>query len=165
MRACGARSRWRSTRRRSSTGYLVGLEGTAMLQRITSPQREYGATMVGLAAGFTRDPYPSHHCDSREAPSNLAGYYDPETDQLIEAIRSARDRETARPLWKEFQERRIEAEPFTPLYYQEVVTESRSRLQGAKPDVRGELVNVSRWWIVPSERDMHGSAAGQPGGV
>ena len=69
--------------------------------------------------------------------------------RLLDVLPSTPDRAEAAPLWRRYQERIIELQPFTYLYFSERMSGLKSTLAGVELDVRGELITAPRWYWDP----------------
>jgi peptide/nickel transport system substrate-binding protein len=134
----------------------------ALTHRARSAERDFDAVLMGLAKGFQLDERPSYHCGLLEHPAQIPGVCDDEIDRLLDALETVPNRASARPLWLAFQRRVAELEPMTPLYYVEMINAVNQRLQGPKPDARGDLTGIARWWIDPEHRARDGERGVRP---
>jgi peptide/nickel transport system substrate-binding protein len=93
------------------------------------------------------------HSRNRDHGFNTAGYANPRADWFMDTLAVTLDRETARPLWREYQRFMVQESPFTVLFYPYHTLAVRHRLQGVEFDAAGGLLaSAPRWWIVPGAR-------------
>jgi peptide/nickel transport system substrate-binding protein len=123
---------------------------------ITSPQRNFQATIVAWESDFRINLRDIYHSDAVGTPNQTASYSNPRVDSLIDAVGLVRTREQAKPIYVELQRILRHEQPWTFLYYYPDLVVMRDRLQGATMDVRGAFVNVQKWWL-------RGPAGGQSG--
>ncbi|HEX9107610.1 MAG TPA: ABC transporter substrate-binding protein [Longimicrobiales bacterium] len=90
------------------------------------------------------------HSQARDKPMQWAGYANPAVDSIIDAAPLTSDRQKATALWRRFQEIMAREQPWTFMYYFPDLVEVRSVLHGTDMDVRGALVNVTKWWRAPA---------------
>jgi hypothetical protein len=57
----------------------------------------------------------------------------------------------AEPVWRAYQNRLVNLQPYTFLYFSDRQNGLNGRLQGVVMDVRGDWQNVREWWIDPQE--------------
>ncbi len=83
---------------------------------------------------------------------NYGHYSSAEADSLMSAAVGAADRETALPLWLDFQELIAADAPMTFLYYPESVVGVSRRLRGVDPHPLTPFNRIEQWWIAPEDR-------------
>lgn len=130
-------------------------EFNTLISRIQDPRsRDFDAVLNSRTTGFRIDDRDSFHCARMDKAYQTAGFCDPAVDRLLDTLPKIVDREAARPLWREYQRRLVEQQPYTFLYHPHSLVGVSARLQGARPDARGALVGAARWWIPPAERQV-----------
>lgn len=133
-------------------------EFNALLARATDARkRDFDAMLLGWKPEFRVDDSDLFACAKRDNPMALSGYCDPRTDALLDSVLVIAGRDAARPVWSRYQRRIAEDQPLTLLFFANRLQGLSRRVQGARPDARGDWVGVDRWWILPSLR-------GGPGG-
>ena len=115
--------------------------------------RDFGGLILGWAHDFNINERDFFHSDAAEGQAfGFSALSDPELDRLLDALPTIADREEARPLWQAYQERIIELQPFTYLYYSRRLGGLDVGLRGVEMDIRGELMTVPRWYWDPESR-------------
>jgi peptide/nickel transport system substrate-binding protein len=130
------------------------LQGSLNAQGVR--ERDFDAAIVAWIDYFRKDDTGILHSDNLDAPYQYVGYSNPEADRLMEQILLTVDREEARPLWQEYQRLIVRDSPYTVLHYPRRMAAVRTRLNDVHMDARGELVNVTEWWIAPRDRRGRG---------
>jgi peptide/nickel transport system substrate-binding protein len=128
------------------------VEWGTMITQITDPARDFDAIVIGWTSDFRYSDRDLFHSNAYDAPYGFSGTRDPEIDRLIEATEATVDRSEALPLWREYQMRLIEVQPYTFLYHVERTAGLTRRLQGAELDARGEWASIRDWWIPADQR-------------
>jgi peptide/nickel transport system substrate-binding protein len=130
------------------------LQGSLNAQGVR--ERDFEAAIVAWIDYFRKDDTGILHSDNLNAPYQYVGYSNPEADRLMEQILLTVDREEARPLWQEYQ-RLIVRDSRTPCCtIRGGWRQCARRLNDVHMDARGELVNVTEWWIAPRDRRGRG---------
>lgn len=112
----------------------------AQAQADRSYEALLGSWGVGLSPDIAGSWLPG-------AAFNIVGYDDPETSRLIEEARAQPTAALATPLWKAAAERIVAAQPYTFLYYYDIVVGVDRRLKGTRIDTYGALQNTWEWWM------------------
>jgi peptide/nickel transport system substrate-binding protein len=128
-------------------------EYNTLIQRLENPARRYDAVVIGWVAEFKIDDEDLFSCEKLDGPYQWSGYCTPRTTQLIQQLPLIVDRDQARPLWSEYQRLIAQDQPYTFLYFQERIEGVSNRLRNVRPDARGDLVGVDRWYILPDQRN------------
>jgi peptide/nickel transport system substrate-binding protein len=133
------------------------VEFNALLGRASDPaRRDFDAMVLGWKPEFRVDDSDLFACGKRDHPMAMAGYCNPATDALLDSVLLVADREAARPVWARYQRQIAADQPFTLLYFANRLQGLSRRVQGARPDARGDWVGVERWWIHPALRGERG---------
>ena len=128
------------------------VEFTALLQQITSEQRDFDGVVMGWGVEFKLDDTDLFHSERGDAPYAWAGTDNPEVDRLLEAIGAAADREEGMALWAEYQQVINEEHPYTYFYFSQRLSGVNSRVRDLEMDARGEWVNIREWYVDPASR-------------
>ena len=129
------------------------LEWQTLLDRINDPQRrDFDAVMIGWRTEIRIDDTDLFHCDKHDEPFQWVSHCDPELDELLERLPLVVDREEAKSLWHEYQERVADAVPYTFVFFQERIHLVHNRLRNVQSDPRGDWVHIDEWYIVPEQR-------------
>ncbi len=127
------------------------VEWGTLLNQINTPEiRDFDGVVIGWVTEFKLDDHDLFHSEEVDQPFGWSGTQDPELDRLIDTLQLVVDREEAIPLWREYQYRLIEVQPYTYLYHIERLAGLNRRLQNVQLDARGEWTNIREWWI-PAE--------------
>ena len=128
-------------------------EYASLLGRVTDPEsRDFDGVILGWVADFRVDEHDLFHSNKGDHPYGWAGTEDEELDRLLDAIPLVVDRDEALPVWRDYQARVLELQPYTYLFYARRLAGVNERLRGVELDARGEWVTVSDWWIPEGER-------------
>jgi peptide/nickel transport system substrate-binding protein len=131
-------------------------ELNTLLARMQNPRdRDFDAVLSTRATSFRIDDRDSFHCSRLEGAFQTAGFCNPEVDRLLDTLPRIVDRDSALPLWREYQRVIAREQPYTFLYHPHFVAGVSNRLRDVGPDARGPLIGVGRWWIAPAERAAH----------
>lgn len=88
---------------------------------------------------------------------NIVSFRDAEVQRLFAEARAQPTHERAAPLWKAAAARIVASQPYTWLYYYDIVVGVSPRLKGVQIDPYGAYQNTWEWWI---PRDQQGRATG-----
>lgn len=136
------------------------LEWTTIAQQITDPsRRDFDGVVLGFTADFRVDDTGLLHSSRVDSDLGFAGLQDEALDGILEALPVARDRDEARALWRAYEDRLEEIQPFTYIYFARRAAGVNDRLRGVHMDARGEWVSIAQWWIPPDERRGGGRTA------
>lgn len=116
--------------------------------------RDFEAAIGTWITDFKHDDWTTFHGDAVDAPYGWGAIEDQELASYLDTLMLIPEREPARPLWSAYQRRLAELQPYTFLYFTDRNNGINNRLHDVLTDVRGDLVNVNRWWIPDSERRL-----------
>ncbi len=119
---------------------------------ITSPERAFEGALVSWEAEFRLDERDLFHSDAVEGDFAFSGIQDGELDRYLDTLQLIPTREEAVEMWRAYQLRLVELQPYTFLYYPDRQDGLNPRLRGVDMDIRGEWQNVREWWIAPEDR-------------
>lgn len=127
---------------------LRTLEFNTFMQNLLGHQ--YEAALAGWSVGLS----PSFIATTFQtgAPYNTAAYSNPRVDALIEQARAQPTEEAARPLWQQAAALIARDQPYTWLYYMDMLDPVRDRLKGLHVDTYGFYQNTWEWWIPRSQQ-------------
>ena len=129
------------------------MEWATLSERVLDPTgRDFDGFVMAWVPEFWIDDTQLFHSSATDQPYGWSGLQDPELDGVLEALVEVSDPEEEAELWTRYQHRILEIQPFTYIYFRDRLAGVNRRLQGTEMDVRGEWVNVSRWWVDPEER-------------
>lgn len=126
--------------------------GTLLSQIETPDVRDFDGIVIGWVVEFALDDHNQFHSTSMDEPFALSGMQDPELDRLLEALELVTDRQEAIDLWREYQYRVIQLQPYTYLYHITRLAGVNRRLMGVTLDARGEWATIRDWWTPPDLR-------------
>jgi peptide/nickel transport system substrate-binding protein len=86
------------------------------------------------------------------APFNIVSYSSARVDSLFARARAAPTAREADPLWRAAAEQIVRDQPYTWLYYYDVVVGMSERLRGVRIDTFGSYQNTWEWWIPRSRQ-------------
>lgn len=107
-------------------------------------KEDYQAALGGWGVGLTPDLTPLW---GKDAELNIVSYDNPEVERLMEQAKAQPTKEKALPYWRAAAERIIADQPYTWLYYYDVLVGVNDRLRGVKVDTYGTHQNTWEWWI------------------
>ncbi len=140
-----------------------GLEWATLVSRVTDPAgRDFDGVTLAWVTEFKVDDTDLFHSDRSDGAYAWSGLQDERMDQLLDSLQVIQGREEALPLWREYQERLVELQPFTYFYFRDRTAGVRERLEGVHMDARGEWVSVADWWIPEGARRGTAVAARDP---
>ncbi len=129
------------------------MEWATLVSEITDAERrDFDGFILAWVTEFKVDDTDLFHSSNSSAPYGWAGLEDEEVDRLLEQLQVTVDREDALPLWEAYQQRILELQPFTYIYFRERGAGLNERLRDVHMDARGEWVTISQWWIPEEER-------------
>lgn len=124
---------------------VEAVEWGAMLERLTSPDRDFDGATLAWVTDFTIDDSDLFGSHASQQPFALAGVDNPEIDRLLTSLKNARDQNELRTSLQEYQAALIEEQPYTFLYFPDRMAGVTGELAGVAMDARGEWVSVIDW--------------------
>jgi peptide/nickel transport system substrate-binding protein len=129
------------------------VEYATFLERVLEPEpRDFDALVLGWSNDFRVDDRDLFHSEAAGGGFGWSGTSDPELDILLDSLRVTVDRDVSGPLWRRYQRRVQEVQPWSWLAYLERLNGVRDELDGVVMDVRGDLVGVQGWELAPDAR-------------
>jgi len=129
------------------------MEFSAYGALIQSPEREFEGAFVTFETGYRIDDRDLFHSEGVDGPSAFSGTMDPEIDRYLDTLQLIPDRVEALPVWRAYQLRLLEVQPYTFLYSARRRDGVNRRIQDARMDTRGDWATIRHWWIAPQDRD------------
>ena len=127
--------------------------GTLQEKVLNPGSRDFGGFIMGWSHDFNINERDFFHSTAAEGhPYGWAGISDPTLDRLLDTLPSIIERETARPFWRDYQERIVELQPFTYLFFPQRLNGIDDDLRGVEMDLRGELLSAAGWYWDPGSR-------------
>jgi peptide/nickel transport system substrate-binding protein len=127
------------------------VDGAALFERVTSVERDFEGVLLSFESEFRLDERDLFHSEAVEGLYAFSGTQDPELDRLLDTLQLIPFRADAEPMWRAYQHRVVQLQPYTFLYSPLRESAVSGRLQGVVMDVRGDWQNVREWWIDPQE--------------
>jgi peptide/nickel transport system substrate-binding protein len=115
-------------------------------------EREFDAVVSSWVDAFRKDDADQIHSRALNMPYQYVGYSHPTADRYLDTIAVLMNREEARPFWREYERFIVQESPYTVLYFPQRLAAVRTRVRGIDMDGRGELINITRWWVAPGQR-------------
>ncbi len=129
------------------------LEIPTLVARVLDPGlRDFDALVFGWVTEFRLDDRNLFSGQRLGQPYAFTGVSDAEIDRLLEGVAEVDDRAEATGILRSYQQRVLEVQPVTFLFFPERLNGVRTRLNGAEMDARGDLLSLREWWIDPAER-------------
>ncbi len=133
------------------------VEWGALLSRIMDPEnRDFDGVVMGWLPEFEMDESAFFHSEKIDGPLAWAGLEDSTMDEILDGISDAETQAATAPLWRAFQERVVELQPFTYLYYQERLGGVSDRMVNIPMDARGEWAQIQEWRVEDPVRALAG---------
>ncbi len=124
------------------------VEWGTLLNQINTPEiRDFDGVVIGWVTEFRLDDHDLFHSEEVDQPFGWSGTQNPELDRLIDTLQLVLEREDAVPLWREYQYRLVQEQPYTFLYHVDRLAGLNRRLRGVELDARGEWISIKDWWI------------------
>ncbi|MEZ4424223.1 MAG: ABC transporter substrate-binding protein [Gemmatimonadota bacterium] len=135
-----------------------GLEMATVLARVTDPERrEFDALLLAYETDFRIDDADLFHSGRRGGGLALAGTANPDLDAILDRLPLVPDRDEAVAEWARYQQALVAEQPFTYLYFPDVLTGVSRRLRNVEIDERGAWRTIQQWSLEPGPD----AAAGQ----
>jgi len=139
------------------------MEGSALIDAITSPERRFDAFMLEWAPDLEVDDRQLFSCEAVGQTFQFASYCSQELEPVLQAIPNARSPEERDRLLREYVAIVGRDQPFSFLYFAVDAAARRRELLGVEHDIRGDLVSVREWWVHPSARTTSARASAADG--
>ncbi len=122
------------------------VEWGTLVEQITTPElRDFDGVLLSWVAEFRLDDRDLFRSDRVDAPYGFSGTADESLDRYLDTLAVVSDRSEARSLWRDYQNRLAEVQPYTFFYFPDRLTGVNRRLEGVEMDARGEWVNIREW--------------------
>ncbi|MFV1988281.1 MAG: ABC transporter substrate-binding protein, partial [Gemmatimonadota bacterium] len=128
------------------------MEGSALIDAITSPERRFDAFVLEWEPDLEVDDRQLFSCEAVGQTFQFASYCNQELEPILQAIPNARSPEETDRLLRQYVSIVNRDQPFTFLYFAVDAAARRDELLGMVHDIRGDLVSVREWWLHPSAR-------------
>jgi len=130
----------------------VVLEFTTYRDRLMGGEYDFEGALVTFETGFRLDDWDLFHSEAGSGGLAFSGTVDPELDRYLDTLQLLTDRDAALPIWRAYQDRIIELQPYTFLYSAIRRDGVNERLRDVVMDTRGDWATIRHWWIAPQDR-------------
>ena len=130
----------------------VVMELGAYSDALLSEAKDFEAAFVTFEIGFRNDERDLFHSEVGDAGWAFSGTHDSELDRYLDTLQLIPDREEALPIWRAYQYRILQVQPYTFLYSAYRRDGLNDRIQDAVMDTRGDWATIRHWWIRPEDR-------------
>jgi len=126
---------------------LEEADGAAFYKKLMS--REYDAAVAGWEAALFLDPSPMWQSDPPDGTTryNFPGYANPRVDELIQQGLATTNRDEANAAWHELQTIIYEDQPYTFLWWRDVITLIDDRFHGVEVNTMSSMDHLHRWYL------------------
>jgi peptide/nickel transport system substrate-binding protein len=131
------------------------VEWTVFVDRLTR-KKDFQAAVSAWTSAIKVDLTTIWHSKSIEDKYNFVHYANPAVDSLIDRARVEMDRDRAKALWGEAQQRIIDDAPYTFLFVTDEVIAVDKRVRNVHPTTYSWDYNLDRWWV-PAEEQRYRS--------
>lgn len=123
------------------------------LEMNTFQQRQHAKTYEAALGSWGVNLSPDiEGLFGEKAELNIVSFRDSVAQRLMRQAKEAPTPEVANPLWRAAAERIMQEQPYTWLYYYDVVDAVSDRLRGMRIDTYGAYQNAWEWWIPKSRQ-------------
>lgn len=123
------------------------MEWATLATLIQDPARDFDGVVLSFVVEYNVDERDLFHSSNVDRPLHFTGIQDERLDRLLDTLPVLDDRDAALPLWREYQERIVELQPYTYFFYPLRLAGVNRRVRGIEMDLRGEWLNLREWWI------------------
>ena len=128
------------------------LEYGAYSEQILAEEKRFEGAFVTFETGFRLDDRDLFHSEVVNGPYAFAGIMDSELDRYLDTLQLIPGQEAALPVWRAYQYRLLELQPYTFLYSAFRRDGVNERLRDVVMDERGDWATIRHWWIAPQDR-------------
>ncbi|MCI0586783.1 MAG: ABC transporter substrate-binding protein [Planctomycetes bacterium] len=114
-------------------------------------KRDFEAAVAGRSASLYIDPTPEWHSGADNA-FNFASYANPQVDALIGEALAERDAVRAADRWKQLQRLIHEDQPFTFLFWRDLLVPVHKRFRDVRTNVLATLFMAEEWWVPKAQQ-------------
>jgi peptide/nickel transport system substrate-binding protein len=130
------------------------LESNTFFDRLQ--KRDFEASIAGWQVGLAPDISDQWR---GENVFNYTSFNDPEVSRLFDQALSQPTEELAAPFWVEAASRIVAQQPYTWLFYMDIIVGVNDRVRGTRIDTYGAYQNLHEWWV----RDAAATSAQRSG--
>ncbi len=121
------------------------MEMGALVGRVNPDQRDFDGLLLGYTTDFRIDDADLYHSSRHNEMMAFSGTSEPTLDALLDSLPVVRDREVAQEMWARYQRTLVEVQPFTYLFFPDVLTGVSARLGNVEIDERGAWRTIADW--------------------
>jgi peptide/nickel transport system substrate-binding protein len=111
--------------------------------------RAYDGVLMGLTIDFRVDDTDLFHSARVDNPMAWSGTINPEIDRYLEVLGTTLDEDEARALWGQYEALIVDEQPYTFLYFLDLLLGVGERVRNVEMDARGEWQNIRAWYLDP----------------
>ena len=124
---------------------VQGLELGALIGRVNPAERDFDGLLLGYSTDFRIDDAALFHSNRSEEMFAFAGTQHAPLDAILDTLPVIQDPVDAREMWRRYQSTLVEVQPFTYLYFPDVLTGVSTRLRNVEIDERGAWRSIHGW--------------------
>jgi peptide/nickel transport system substrate-binding protein len=133
---------------------LQTLEPNTFFERLQ--RRDYDAAVAGWSVGLAPDISDQWRGDN---VFNYTSFDKPEVSRLFDQALSQPTEDAAAPYWRQAAAGIVAEQPYTWLFYMDIVYGVNDRVKGTRIDTYGHYQNLHEWWIPLAYQNAAGDAA------
>jgi peptide/nickel transport system substrate-binding protein len=130
------------------------LESNTFFDRLQ--KRNYEAAIGGWSVGLAADISDQWRGDN---VFNYTSFNDPEVSRLFDQALGQPTEELAAPFWVDAAARIVQQQPYTWLFWMDIVMGVNDRVRNTKVDTYGAYQNIHEWWIRGAATAANGQSA------
>jgi peptide/nickel transport system substrate-binding protein len=134
------------------------LESNTFFDRLQ--KRDFEAAIAGWSVGLAADISDQWRGDN---VFNYTSFNDPEVSRLFDLALAQPTEELAAPYWVDASAKIVEQQPYTWLFWMDIVMGVNNRVRNTKVDTYGAYQNIEQWWVVDAAAEA-GATQGANGG-
>jgi len=120
--------------------------------QLLADEKEFEGAFVTFETGFRLDDRDLFHSEAVNGSWAFSGTVDSELDRYLDTLQLIPHRAEALPVWRAYQDRLLQLQPYTFLYSAFRRDGVNKRLQDVVMDTRGDWATIRHWWIAPQDR-------------
>jgi peptide/nickel transport system substrate-binding protein len=123
------------------------LDFGTLIEHVTTPARNFDGAIMGFENDVKLVLHDMFHSRAIDNPYQFASYRNAAVDSILDQLNTTVSRAEAIPLWRRLQTIVRDEQPWTFLFNYSELLAASEKLHGPSGDVRGILVDVSKWWL------------------
>jgi peptide/nickel transport system substrate-binding protein len=128
---------------------LQSIESNTFFDRLQ--KRDFEAAIGGWQVGLAPDISDQWRGDN---VFNYTSFDDPEVSRLFDQALSQPTEDAAAPYWRQAAEGIVAKQPYTWLFYMDIVYGVNDRVKGTRIDTYGAFQNLHEWWIPAAQQNV-----------